>query len=158
VSFAHKAVVHTYTSINLEDMGITDGADRLKILQQITSMRADLMTSGCASPARRLRKGRHLSSSTQYPMSGHGCWGQRYHANKSDAQGMKQAPRQTRYVNLNVQEDSPRTSISGASQLNSPSQLSTDQTSSDSQLSSRMSTPEKYLQARDILSKCSGMG
>ena len=50
-----------------------------------------------------------------------------------------------RYVNVLVQSGSPRTSDSGTSVINSPSQLSTDQTSSDSQESSRISTPDKQL-------------
>lgn len=128
-------------------MGITDDADRLKILQQITSMRADLMTSGSASPTRRILKGRRFSSDnsypTQYSIGGRVCRGSKSQASRNDMHGGNQ---NFRYINLQIQEDNPRTSDSGASIINSPSQLSTDQTSSDSRESSRISTPDKQLQ------------
>lgn len=133
-------------------MGITNDVDRLKILQQITSMRADLVTSGSVSPTRRIRtpmKGRRFSdttNSTHYPGGGRGPQGWR--AGGIVPQGAKQQnQRQSRYVNVSIfSSRSPRTSESGASVINSPSQLSTDQNSSDSQESSRISTPDKQLQ------------
>lgn len=132
-------------------MGITDDADRLKILQQITSMRADLVTSGSASPTRRIRtpmKGRRFSDATcpsHYPGGGRGSQAWR------GVQGPRQNFKTNRYVNVPIfGTGSPRTSESGASVINSPSRLSTDQASSDSQESSRISTPDKQLQ--DVLS------
>lgn len=132
-------------------MGVTDNADRLKILQQITSMKADLMTSGSASPTRRIRtpmKGRRFSDtacSTHYSGGGRGPQGWRG-GGGINMQGPKQNIKQNRYVNVPIAASSPRTSESGASVITSPSQLSTDQNSSDSQESSRISTPDKQLQ------------
>lgn len=127
-------------------MGVTDDADRLKILQQITSMRADLVTSGSASPTRRIRppmKGRRFSdttSSNYYPGGGRGPQGWRGGGINTPKQNLKQ----NRYVNVPIfAAGSPRTSESGASVM---SQLSTDQNSSDSQESSRISSPDKQLQ------------
>ena len=140
-------------SFHLEDMGITDDADRLKILQQITSMRADIVTSGSASPARRLRsplKNRKFSDSV-YPappsmvVGGHMGVGSRSPRSRAGTVGANQNLR-NRYVNVSVPGQSPRTSDSGTSVMNSPTQLSTDQTSSDSRESSRISTPDKPLQ------------
>ncbi len=134
-----------------EDMGITDDADRLKILQQITSMKADIVTSGSVSPTRRLRsplKGRKFSDCV-YPanpsMGGQFCRGNRSPRSRAGMAGANQNLR-NRYVNITVQGRSPRTSESGTSVINSPTQLSMDQTSSDSQESSRISTPDKPLQ------------
>lgn len=124
-------------------MGISDGADRLKILQQITSMRADMVTSGSASPTRRIRspvKGHQFRDCNHYT-GGRVCRG-----NRAQRSGSGSTQTFNRYVNVLVQNNSRRTSDSGTSVINSPSQLSTDQTSSDSQESSRISTPDKQLQ------------
>lgn len=112
-----------------EDMEVTDAADRLKILQQITSMRADTVTSG---PPRRLRspiKNRQFNShNTHYSGGGRGA---------------KLSQKQGRYVNVPITAagGSPGTSDSGT--INSPSQASA---SSESLESSRISTPDNQLQ------------
>lgn len=146
---SHACILHIKLSVCLnssEDMGICDGADRLKILQQITSMKADLVTSGSASPTRRIRspiKGRQFrdcSLPNNYAGGGRVCRGSR-----SQRSGSGGTQTLNRYVNVLIQNNSPRTSDSGTSVI-SPTQLSTDQTSSDSQESSRISTPDKQLQ------------
>lgn len=143
-------------------MGISDSADRLKILQQITSMRADMVTSGSASPTRRIRspiKGRQFRDRSSLPGhhymgGGRGCRGRTSQAGGSGSGGggggggcYRSSSSSSRYVNVLIQNNSsPRTSDSGTSVVHSPSQLSTDQTSSDSRESSRISTPDRQLQ------------
>lgn len=142
------------------DMGISDDSDRLKILQQITSMRADTVTSGSASPVRRIRspmKGRRFSEivcPTRHYGSGGGGGGHIYRGSRSprsggSSRGSPGGVKQSRYVNIPIQDNvrSQRSSDSGASMISSPTRLSTtDHTSSDSQESSRISTPDKQLQ------------
>ena len=130
-------------------MGVIDVADRLKILQQITSMRADLMTSGSASPTRRMTspvKGRRFSGNMHSPHHSGGRYvnlgskSPRFGTGVPSRQAVRQNFEPTRYVNIPISERNPRTSESRTSIMNSPSQLSTDQTSSDS---SRISSPDK---------------
>ena len=130
-------------------MGITDDSDRLKILQQITSMRADLITSGTASPTRRMRsptKGRHFSETMQLSSNSGGRCG--YHGRRaktvsrtSSHSPVKQSGRTSQYINVPIRERSLRTPDSGPPIISPISQLSTDHISSDSQESSRMSSP-----------------
>ena len=115
-----------------EGMEITDDADRLKILQQITSMRADIVTTG---PPRRVRspiKNRQFSSSNMVPTHYSG-----------GGRGSKLSQKQNRYVNVSIAAGSPGNSDSRPSVVNSPSQASA---SSESQESSRISTPDNQLQ------------
>lgn len=111
-------------------MEITDDADRLKILQQITSMRADTVTSG---PPRRVRspiKNRQFNS-TAVPS---------HYSGPGGGRGAKLSQKQSRYVNVSITAGSPGNADSGASVINSPS------ASSASQESSRISTPDNQLQ------------
>ena len=135
-------------------MGISDSADRLRILQQIITMRADLVTSGTASPIRRMRspiKGRqfadHLSSSSSSSVtpslyaasrhvsrggSGGGGGGGGSSGNRPQRSGSGSAQNfNNMYVNVLMQQQqngnsrSRRTSDSGTSVVNSScSQLS----------------------------------
>lgn len=130
-------------------MGIKDAADRLKILQQITSMRADLVTSGSASPSKRMRspaKNRRFSDMA-LPTSSSNI----YRGSRSP-RGMRPLVKQNsklsaKYVNISVQENNRRASDSGTSVIYSPSQLSTD----DSRASSRIDSPDKQLQEVNLL-------
>ena len=141
-------------------MGITDDADRLKILQQITTMRADLVTSS-SSPTRRLRtpiKIRRFSTDTTttaattcpalYSGGGRGSHGCRTHRTSGVSVQGQGVPTK-KYINIPIFPSSPRTSDSGPSVLNSPT---TEHTSSDSQEGSRISTPDKQLQ--DVVISC----
>ncbi len=166
VSFVVLFLYDSVFSISHADyMGINDDADRLKILQQITSMRADIVTSGSASPTRQLRshvkghvsptkrirspvKGRQFSGESANSSAGHV-----YRENRSSRESTGVPPSKQRpsyYVNISVQEERPRTPDSGTSMINSPSQLST---SSDSPESSCISSPVKFHSA-DML--CEG--
>lgn len=135
-------------------MGIVDGADRLKILQQITSMKADLVTSGRASPTKRNHpKRRQFYIETKVPSqhsggvrrTSQGRWSPRDGLRGNTHHGMERTsnPMVAKYINLSIQERSSRTPDLATSIMNSPCHLSADQTSSDSRDSSRMSSPDK---------------
>ena len=128
-------------------MGIKDAADRLKILQQITSMRADLVTSGAASPTKRstLRRRQFADSRVPSQQSGGGRitsqegWSPRDGGNMYP--GMERNKKSVaKYVNISIQE---RNSERTTSITDFPSCISVDQISSDSRDSSRMSSPDK---------------
>lgn len=134
-------------------MGIIDGADRLKILQQITSMKADLVTSGKASPTKRHRYNR----SGLRRASNEGRWAQSRENGFRGGIDRNLNASPTKYVNVLIQDsnsltpDSVSVSIGdsqGVLLADSQGCLSVDQTSSDSRDSSRMSSPDK-LQHRD---------
>lgn len=134
-------------------MGIIDGADRLKILQQITSMRADLVTSGMAPCVKRNVPRRRQFVESRVSSSHHSGgirrtsqerWSPRTSPRRLSHPGMERTSNpMAKYVNVSIQEERPRTPDSAVSIHNLPSCFSMDQTSSDSRDSSRMSSPDK---------------
>ena len=146
-----------------EEMGVVDGADRLKILQQVTSMKADLVTSGKASPTKRQR---HTHGSVSSALGGglrhasnERVWTQprengiRVHMGGPSAERSLSNSSPTKYVNLLIQNPNSRTPDSavvsivdsqGTLSVDSPQGcLSAEQTSSGSRESSRASSPDK---------------
>jgi len=140
-------------------MGIIDGADRLKILQQITSMKADLVTSGKSSTTNRQRHSHSSMSSsrlgaTRY-ISNERVWthqkenGFRVQMGPS-VENTSNNSSPSKYVNLLIQNPHSRTpdsavvSIGDSRGVDSPQGcLSAEQTSSGSRESSRASSPDK---------------
>lgn len=132
--------------MNLSDeLKIIEGADRVKILQHITTMRADLITE---SPPRRVRspvKNRRFSDTamTHSPYS---------HHSSSYRQSLNPPERTlspVKRVHTPIRESSPRILSSGEGAAASPfHHNSPDSLSLESPSSSRMSSPVK-LRSRD---------
>ncbi len=140
-------------------MGIVDGADRLKILQHITSMKGDLLTSGKASPTKRRRMSstagttRCINGEGRWPVSGENGFRVSVGGDgQAAASRVSRNPSPTKYVNVLIRDSCPQTpdsvalSMGGDSQgvLSADSQgcLSVEQTSSESRDSSRTSSPD----------------
>lgn len=135
-----------YTFYDVDDLKITEGADRVKILQQITTMRADLITE---SPLRRVRspiKHRRFSESITRP-----SYNSSNHRVPSYRQitTMERTLSPVKQVHTPIRESSPRLLSSGEGAAASPFyHNSPDSLSLESPTSSRMSSPVK-LRSRD---------
>jgi len=124
---------HAHTYVTPDTLGITEGADRVKILQQITTMRADLIPTSF-SPTKRnyspIRMRRF--SETARPVQRGGSGRIMRHTTSASTLERTLSPTKTPVREAR----SPR--------VTSPSYFS-DQTSIDSPGSSRMSSPVKLM-------------